>query len=129
MVTGFTDRAKGKVICNVTYTQQGGMFYSSVQDNMTAAAAGTQVAATPIMQMVSRFTIVGAIGASGVLPPALPGAEFTVINAAATNSMSVFAAASQYMNGTLNGSVSVAAGKVANFYCTAAGYWHSLVGN
>lgn len=98
----------------------------SSQDAMTAHAGGGQANATPITVSIARFTIVATAGDSAKLPVATPGLEITVINAAAVNSMNVFPATGDAINALgANAAFALAATKVATFYCTVAGQWHS----
>jgi hypothetical protein len=76
---------------------------NSYQGN-TALAGGAQAGATPISRTFSRFTVVATAGDSCVLPNAGGGTQFTIKNAHATNSVSVFASltSSPPMNGILD---------------------------
>jgi hypothetical protein len=109
---------------------------------MTAFAGGAQIGATPITKTYSRFSTVVTAGDSAVLPPAAPGLEYVVKNAAAANSMNVFpAAASQggfrgdgpnFPAGdaintlSANTAFALASGKSCRFFCVAPGTWDSL---
>ena len=116
---------------------------ASYQNNMTAAAGGPQLLATPITRTYSRFTTVATAGDSAVLPPAAPGLEYCVKNAAAANSMNVFpAAASQggfkgdgvnipagdQINALVNNvAFALPAGRSVRFFClTNNGIWDTL---
>jgi hypothetical protein len=100
-------------------------------DAMTAHAGGGQGSATAIKSMIARFTTVanGTFGTndSAVLPASAAGLEITVINAAAANTMDVFPASGENINGLANNTaIPVPAGSVVTFYCTVAGAWHAL---
>ena len=94
--------------------------------NLTAASAGTQAAATPILSAIARFTTVGGNGYSGLLPPAKGGRVVTVINAGAntlalfpygtTDTIDAIAAQTAYSIPPLN---------VITFTCGTNGVWYS----
>jgi len=108
----------------------------STVDSITAFAGGGQASAVLLTAMQNRVTTVGSAGDSVRLPPAVPGMEITVINAAAANSMNVFPA-SQAQGGKSGGDAinalsqntqfAVASNKVATFYCCTLGTWHSIL--
>jgi hypothetical protein len=94
-------------------------------------AGGGQGSATAIKTMIARFTTVAngtfATNDSAVLPASAAGLEITVINAAAANTMDVFPASGENINGLANNiQIPVPAGSVVTFYCTVAGAWHAL---
>ncbi len=127
MTTGFVDRLKGKIVTANQYTAQGGLFYASVMDGITATASATQSNALVLANMINRITT--AAVASGVkLMPAIAGLEVTLINAGA-NTAKVFASGSDTID-TIAGStgVTLIATKTANYYCATNGAWHSQVG-
>jgi hypothetical protein len=115
---------------------------SSFQNGMTAFAGGLQPLATPITRSYSRFTVVVTAGDSAVLPPAGPGLEYIVKNAAATNSMNIFPAAASQGGRTgdgpnfpsgdninalaANAAFALAAGKSVRFFSVAPGTWETL---
>ena len=81
----------------------------------------------PITTMQARFTVVATIADSGVLPVSVAGMNITVINAAA-NSMNVFPASGDQINALgVNAAFALAGAKVATFYSTVAGQWHSIL--
>ncbi len=101
---------------------------NTVADNLTAKAGGGQSGATPITTSIARFTTVATANDSAVLPAAVAGMEAFVINSGAA-ALAVFAPSGQSMNGTLNGSASVPAGKSASFISASDGNWYSFIGN
>ena len=135
MVTGFVDRAKGKTAIGTQYQSQGGAFYSSNQDNITATPSGTQANSFMLAQQQNRITTV-ATAADGVrLPPAIAGAAVVVTNDAAVNAANVWP--SSAAQGGISGgdkinalaantafSLTVAAG-VTIFYCFSNGTWRT----
>lgn len=100
----------------------------SYTDNMTAHAGGGQGAATPITTAMARFVTVATAADSALLPTSAGGLQIVVINAHATNSMNVFPQTGDAINALgANAAFAVAAGKVATFYCTVAGKWHTIL--
>ena len=103
-------------------------YYGSFQtesyaDGLSANAAGTQLAGTPITTMLSGFGTVGGAGYSATLPPSAPGLVLTIINETAT-SMNVFPAAGEKINsGAANAAVAVTNAAPTIFYCLTAGNW------
>jgi hypothetical protein len=105
-----------------------GFFTTTTTDNITAHAGGGQANATPLTTSLNRVTTVASAGDSVVLPASFAGAEITVINAAAANSMNVFPAVGDAINALgANNAFAVAAGKTATFYCATAGQLHSIL--
>jgi hypothetical protein len=110
---------------------------NSYQGNMTALAGGSQTGATPISRTFSRFVTVVTAGDSCVLPNAAPGLQYTIKNAAASNSMNVFASLTSSppmygildsINGASNSTAfAIAAGKSAKFFCVQLGVWDTLL--
>lgn len=98
----------------------------SATDAITAHAGGGQISAVALISQINRVTTVATAGDSVKLPPATPGLEITVINAAAANSMNVFPIAGDAINALgANAAFAVAATKVVTFRCAGAGQWHS----
>lgn len=101
-------------------------YLASVTDTITAHAGGGQGSAVLLTTDINRVTTVASAADSVALPTSTPGSEVTVINAAASNSMNVFPQSGDQINAlSANAAFAVAAGKVATFYCTTAGFWHS----
>lgn len=97
----------------------------SAADALTAHAGGGQASALQLAAIINRVTTVATIADSVKLPVATPGLEITVINAGA-NSMNVFPSTGDAINALgANTAFAMAATKVATFYCTVAGQWHS----
>jgi hypothetical protein len=93
-----------------------------INDDMTALAAGGQSGAVPCLRSgANRVTIATAGAASVVLPAVSDDASglVIVINDSA-NAIAVFCAPSGTLNGTLNASLSIAAGGFAIFLRVAA---------
>lgn len=98
----------------------------SAADALTAHAGGGQGSALALTSVINRITTVASAGDSVKLPVATPGLEITVINAAAVNSMNVFPNTGDAINALgANAAFALAATKVATFFCTVAGQWHS----
>jgi len=106
---------------------------ASYKDAITAHAGGTQAgaigdAAAQLPAMINRITTVGTAADSVVLPLAVPGMSIVVANAAAANSLNVFPFTGDAIDaGAANAAKALAAAKSATFYCTAAGFWHSIL--
>ncbi|KVU10666.1 hypothetical protein WK62_05220 [Burkholderia ubonensis] len=97
-------------------------------NGITAHAGGGQGSATPLPAMINRVTAVASAGDSVVLPASAAGLQLMVVNATATNSMNVFPASGDAINAlSVNTAFAVAAGKTAEFYCTNAGQWHTIL--
>jgi len=99
----------------------------SAADGLTAHAGGGQGLATPITTQMARFTTVATLNDSSILPSAVPGMSYTVMNAGA-QSMNVFPFASEIINGLGGGAAfAVAAGKTCEFVSAKVGQWHTLL--
>jgi hypothetical protein len=97
----------------------------SAVDGLTALAGGAQ-AGTPLQYAINRFTTVASAADSCQLPPATVGREVIVINAAAANALAVFPQTGEVINAlAANAAFSLAANKVATFFCAVAGTWNS----
>lgn len=100
----------------------------SYSDALTAHAGGGQASALQLTTVLNRITIVGSAGDSVKLPVSSPGMSIVVINAAAANSMNVYAQTGDTIDAiAANSPRAVVANKSATFYCTVAGAWHSLL--
>lgn len=104
------------------------VFPACAWDNsLTAAAGGGQANAFALNYRNSRFTTVATIADSAVLPQAVVGMCLSVVNAAA-NSMNVFPYSGDAINALgANAAFALAGGKTADFYCSNAGQWHSVL--
>lgn len=100
--------------------------FSSAVAGLVAHAGGGQGSATALTARVNDVATVATAADSVGLPAAKSGASVVVHNSAA-NSMNVFPATSDYMNGTQNASFAVAAGKTAWFFAAVDGKWFSLL--
>lgn len=98
---------------------------------LTAMASGNQSNGTPLTGAVNTVTTVGSANDSVLLPLAAVGLTVVVINGAASNSMQVFGAGTDTINGVATATgVAQAAGKTAAYYCTKsapAGAWFRLL--
>ena len=104
----------------------------SYADALTATASGTQSTGYAITAEISRFTTVATNGDAATLPVSVPGTQLTIINANASHSMQIFPNAggtgSEQINALgANAALSLAATKVAMFYCTVSGQWHTIL--
>jgi hypothetical protein len=117
------------------FTTSGSNSTYSFADGLTATNPGAQANTALFSTSIGRFTTVGTAGDSTTLIPAVPGLILTVVNAGA-NIMSVFPA-SQTGGGASGGDTinslgqnvafAVPAGAVAEFVCTIAGTWHTIM--
>lgn len=120
----------------------GGIMAVSALDGLTAHAGGGQGSALPITAQYSRFTTVASAGDSAVLPSAATistivpntivvsySVEYTVSNAAASNSMNIFPASGESINALgANTAFALPAGKTVTFFTTGtAGQWHTIL--
>lgn len=90
----------------------------AVNDGLTAYAAGGQSLATPLRGGANRITIAASAGASLILPSLAnedEGAGLVFVVNDGANAISVFCAAGGTINGSPNGSLSIAAGGFAIF--------------
>lgn len=101
---------------------------SSTANAITANAGGGQTNAVQLAAAINRVTTVATAADSVKLPAATAGAELTVINAAAANSMNVFPTTGDNINAlAANAAFAVAANKTARFYCAVNGTWNSML--
>lgn len=106
----------------------GGFPTTTAVSGLTAHAGGGQGSATALPAAINRVTTVASAADSVVLPASAPGLQIMVVNATATNSMNVFPASGDAINAlSANAAFAVAATKVATFYCTNAGQWHTIL--
>lgn len=98
-----------------------------VADSITAKIGGTVNTSPPIQMMLSNIATVGAAGAGVVLPVALPGKVFIILNSGA-NAITVFAKGSSTINGTSGATgVSQTAGAVVMYTSVLVGQWKSFI--
>jgi hypothetical protein len=127
-MAGFMQRFKGRIAASVIQMTTGGRFFGSYTNGITAFAGGGQSSAVQLVSDLNRVTTVGTAADSVKLPPAVPGAEVTVANAAAANSMNIFPQTGDAINAlSANTAIACAANKTMNFYCMVAGTWHSVL--
>jgi hypothetical protein len=139
MPTGFVDRIKGKNVIATEYQAQGGAFFASWQDNITATPTGSQSTSLLLTQQNNRITTVTTTGDGVRLPPAIPGAAIVVLNDAAVNPCNVWpssatqggiAGGDKINTGAANAAFSLAAsagaaGGPVIFYVFSAGTWRT----
>ena len=137
--TGVSQMPGSSVVYNCVaagawFTEGLGVGYSntlptvSYVDGVTAHAGGGRGSAVAISTILTRVTTVGTAADSVVLPVAAPGLELTLINAAASNAMQVFANGSDTIDGTAGSTgYSQAAGKTVTYFSTAAAAWHKMI--
>ena len=105
-----------------------GPLLENVAPPLTAKAGGGQSGATLLTGDLNVVTTVATAADSVILPPMVPGRGIVAVNATA-NSMNVFPAVGEKINGgSANASVAVAAGKATTFYCATAGSSFGLAG-
>lgn len=117
------------VACDVSYSiGSAQLTQGSAQDALTALAGGGQTGATPLLCDFNRVTTVATAADSVMLPAALPGLQVTVINAAASNSMTVYPQTGEIINAlSANTGLATVANKAEIFTCAVAGKWQSLL--
>lgn len=121
----YLDKSNGVMYINSGQGWKEDLF--SAADSLTAHAGGGQGSATPITTQMARFTTVATIADSSVLPSAIPGMSYTVMNAGAA-SMNVFPATGEIINAlSANAAFAVASGKTCEFVCAKAGQWHTIL--
>lgn len=100
-------------------------------DTVTAAAGGGQTNATQLTGNVANVTVVATAADSVKLPLAVAGAVFFLTNSDASDSMQVFGAGTDTINGVATATgVAQAAGKSAVYYAVTsapAGKWFRVL--
>jgi hypothetical protein len=114
---------------SVTLTTTGTVIYGAV-DGIVAGAGGGQSNAVPLVALLNRVVTVATAFDSVKLPPSVAGLCVTVTNAAAVNTVGVFATGNDVINAlTVNqGFGGPPAGRTCEFICYTAGQWHTLLG-
>lgn len=98
----------------------------STQDGVTALAGGGKAGATPLTATISRLLTVATAADSALLPPALVGKHVVVINDGAAAAQ-IFGQGTDTIDGVATGTgVALTNGKIALFFCTTLGAWHSM---
>ena len=101
----------------------------SIEDKITATAAGNQATAYKLTAVQSRITVCVTNGDSVKLPPAIVGSAFVVINDGAATCQ-VYGSGTDTIDGVATATgVTVSNAKRAIFYCVANGLWQSLGGS
>ncbi len=92
---------------------------------IAANSGGTQGTGTPITAMNNAISSGGA-GYSATLPASSPGMQITVHNTSGTNTMAVFPATGETINGlATNTALSFPVNTSTTLYCTTTGQWYS----
>lgn len=100
----------------------------STKNAITAFATGGQANAVLLTNSFNRITTVGTAADSVKLPPAKAGAQVTVFNKAATNSLNVFPNTGDIINAlAANAAYALAATKGAVFTCCVDGTWDTIL--
>ena len=106
-------------------TSSGGFFRGSVGNALTAFSGGGQSSALALTKQFNFVSTVAAAGDSVRLPASVAGEWVTVFNGGA-NSLQVFGAGTDTIDGIATGTGEpLAAGKIGIYYCNAAGTWVS----
>lgn len=96
----------------------------TVADGITAHAGGGKASATALTADMNRVATVATAADSVLLPASAAGKRVYVVNDA-SNSMQVFGAGSDTINGVATGTgVAHAGGNAAVYWCVVAGKWH-----
>lgn len=124
----FTAAASGAWSCEGVGTGASGAYPTvTAVDGLAAKAGGGQSGATLCAAVINRFTTVATAADSGLLPAAKAGMQVTVTNAA-SNSMNLFPATGEQINGAAaNTAFALAAGKTAQLISAANGAWHAVL--
>jgi len=101
---------------------------SSSTNAITAYAGGGQANAVALTASFNRVTTVASAADSVKLPTAVAGAQVTVFNKAATNSLNVFPATGDIINAlSANAAYALAVTKGAIFTCVVTGTWDTIL--
>lgn len=103
----------------------GGITGTSVTTGLTAHSGGGQASALALTTSYNNVTVVAAAADSVRLPvTTIPGISVAITNSAAVNSLQVYGAGTDTINGVATGTgVAIAAGKTAIYYAPASGVW------
>jgi hypothetical protein len=99
-------------------------------NGLTASTTQTQAGGLPLDPgtYIHRVTTVGTAADAVVLPKAINGNSYIVINAAASNSMGIFPALGDQINAlSVNAVLATAANKTVLFACAVDGIWNAIV--
>jgi hypothetical protein len=119
----FYDKATGNIILAFR-NSLGSQVIFSAQDQMSGAGSGSRTNATTVLCHINRFTTVNS-NSGAVLPASGAGIEITISNAAPTNSLQIYAAGTDTIDGTAGATgYALAAGKTCTFFCASPGAWH-----
>lgn len=101
---------------------------SSTANAITAFAGGGQASAVALTASFNRVTTVATAADSVKLPAAVAGAQVTVFNKAAANSLNVFPATGDAINAlSANAAYALAVTKGAIFTCVVTGTWDTIL--
>ena len=122
----YVTTASGAWVTEGLGTGYAGSFQTvSATDAIAAVNPGAQGTAILLTTTINRVTTVPAAASGVILPASAPGLEVTIVNAHASNSITVFAQGSDTIDGTAGSTGYVqAATKTATYFCTVAGAWH-----
>lgn len=99
----------------------------SVTDGITAFSGGGQGSAVALTTDINEISVSAANADSVALPGGVTGMEIIVINNDAAETIDVFPASGDYVNGNLNTALNVASQKQARFTCYKTDYWFGTV--
>ncbi len=123
----FVDKASGLVVFAFRNSVNN-QIVQSVVDNITAKAGGGQANAVLMTAAMNRVVTVASGNDSVKLPPSVAGLDVVIINAHASNGINVYPQTGEAINALgANTAFAMSANKVATFYCTTAGQWHSIL--
>ena len=98
------------------------------QTALTALSGGGQTGATQLQTGLNQIATVAAGNDSCILPASIPGNIVVVSNKAAANASNIYAQGTDTINAIAASSpFSLAANKVAIFFCFVAGTWNSIL--
>jgi hypothetical protein len=100
----------------------------SAQGAITATPGGTQATSLLVQATYNRVTVVATAGDAVKLPAAVAGAEITIFNKAAANSLNVFPGTGDAINAlAANAAYALAATKGVTFVCCTTGFWDTIL--
>jgi hypothetical protein len=103
--------------------------FASVADALTAHVGGGQASALALTGTFNNVTTVASAADSVKLPASAVGLLVYVKNSAASNSMQVFGAGTDTIDGVATGTgVAQASGKGALYFCPTVGTWFRILG-
>ena len=124
VVTGATSITSTEVVVS-------GALIKSVTDSITAGTTQNQAGATALTKDINRVTASGTDGDGVALPTAVAGAEITIINSDSAQTIQVWPATDDAIDGGSANAVdakSLAAGDVRSYFAIDATNWHTKSG-